>query len=317
MTSWLASRVLYFTTRSGFTVGRLAAKFLPRRWLFGFADLVARICFYCFHGFRTRSIANIAIAFGKPTNDAAVEDTARRSLRNFLRSCMEIAIAMEVSGHELENLIPVVGREHLDAALAKGAGVLVLSAHLGNFFLVGTRLAIDGYATSVLINQPSDTRLADLMDRYRLQVRQKTIHAHPRRQALKALHDSMRRNEITLMLPDEYRRGQGVEVPLFGRTVIARRGPAAVALRTGAAIVPAYMVRQGDGSLKLIIEPEIKLDRSGRGPAQIKESMIRITQWLERTVRAYPDQWNWMNIRWWTTNKDSETEVPDALRQAM
>ena len=317
MISWLTGSVLYVTTWMGFTVGRLAVKLLPQRWLFGFADLVARVGFHCFVGFRTRSVTNIAAAFGSQLSDSAVEDTARRTLRNFLRSCIEIAIALEISDRELRSSIPIVGSEHLDAALAKGAGVLVLSANLGNFFLVGTRLAIEGYANSVLINQPSDKRLAELMDNYRLQVRQKTIHAHPRREALRALHHSLRRNEITLIISDEYRGGQGVEASFFGRTVVARRGPATLALRTGAAIVPAYMIRQGNGSLKLIIEPELKLDRSGKGAAQINENVIRMTEWLERTVRTYPDQWNWMNIRSWTTSDAGETAVHDAVHQAM
>ncbi|HLN87202.1 MAG TPA: hypothetical protein VK200_12080, partial [Candidatus Limnocylindrales bacterium] len=61
------------------------------------------------------------------------------------------------------------------------------------------------------------------------------------------------------------------------------------------------LIRQADDSLKLIIEPELELDRSGKGNAQITENTVRMTQWLERTVSAYPDQWNWMNIRHWAT----------------
>src|SRR5690606_13413327 len=109
-----------------------------------------------------------------------------------------------------------------------------------------SRLAIDGYAVSVLINQPRDKRLADLLDEYRLKVRQKTIHARPRREASKMLRDTLRRNEIAVIVADEFRRGAGVEVPLFGRTAIARRGPATVAMRTSAAVVPACLIRQPD-----------------------------------------------------------------------
>ena len=230
---------------------------------------------------------------------------------------MEVAVALEVSDGELRAWIPIVGSEHLDAALAKGAGVMVLSAHLGNFFLVGSRLAVEGYAVSVLVNQPKDSGLAKLMDKYRLQVRQKTIHARPRREALKDLHHFMRCNEVVVIISDEYRPGKGIEVPLFDWTVLARRGPATVAMRTGAAIIPACMIRQPDGTLKLVVEPELELDRSGKGGDQIKENMIRITQWLERTVRAYPDQWNWMNIRGWTTQDNRETGAREAVRQAM
>ena len=154
------------------------------------------------------------------------------------------------------------------------------------------------------------------MDDYRLQVRQKTIHARPRREALQELRAVLRRNEIAVVIADEYREGNGIQVQLFGRTVIARRGPITLALRTGAAVVPAYVIRQADESLKLVIEPELELDRSGKGKAQINENTIRITHWLERTVRKYPEQWNWMNIRWWQEHDHESVAETRQLRQA-
>jgi KDO2-lipid IV(A) lauroyltransferase len=143
------------------------------------------------------------------------------------------------------------------------------------------------------------------MDKYRLKIKQRTIHARPRREALKRLNEVLRANESAVMIADEYRQGSGIQVPLFGKMVIARRGPATVALRTGAAVVPACMVRQADESLKLVIEPELELDRSGKSATQIRENTIKITQWLERTARRYPEQWNWMNIRWWATQEQT------------
>ena len=108
-----------------------------------------------------------------------------------------------------------------------------------------------------------------------------------------------------MIIADEYRQGKGVQVPLFGRTVIARRGPATLALRTGAAVIPACLIRQPDDTLKLIIEPELELDRSGKSKAEVQENTLRMTQWLEQTIGKYPDQWNWMNIRaWWRMPTD-------------
>ena len=236
----------------------------------------------------------------------AVENIARRSLRNFFRDCVEIGIVLESSDEEVRAQVPIIGKEYLDTALEKGSGVVVLSAHLGNFFLLGTRLAVDGYPVFVLVNQPSDGQFAELMDRYRLKVKQRTIHARPRRAALKQLNEILRRNEIAILIADEYRRGNGIPVPLFGHTVLARRGPATLALRTGAAVVPACIVRQADDSLQLVIEPELEFDRSGTTKAQVIENTVRLTRWLESTVRRYPDQWNWMNIHWWQ-NTNTET----------
>jgi KDO2-lipid IV(A) lauroyltransferase len=317
MTAWLAGRFLYFATWAAMTLGRLAARFLPRRWLFRVSDVLATIGYRCFSGFRNRSKTNIATVFGETMSAGAIDEMAHQSLKNIMRSCAEVAIALEASDSELRALVPVVGTEHLDAALAKGFGVLVLSAHLGNFFLIGSRLAIEGYPVSVLVNPPRDTRLAKLLEKYRSQIRLKEIQARPQREALRALQDCLRRNNITVIISDEFRRRRGVEAAFFGRTVIARRGPATVALRTGAAIVPAYMVRQPDGSLKLVIEPELELDRSGKGTAQIRENVIRMTRWVEEIVRAYPDQWNWMNIRFWAMHDVSPAVVHDPLRQAM
>jgi Kdo2-lipid IVA lauroyltransferase/acyltransferase len=316
MIAWLTGRLASFGTRCGFTIGCLAVRLLSRRWLFCLADSLANTGFFLFLGFRRRSTRNIARAFGNEMSNADVEQVARRSLRNFFRDCVEIGIVLETSDQEFRLQVPVVGREHLDAALEKGAGVLVLSAHLGNFFILGTRLAVDGYPVFVLVNQPKDGQFAELMDRYRLKAKQRTIHARPRREALRQLHEVLRRNEIAMIIADEYRRGNGIKVPLFGGIVTARRGPATLALRTGAAVVPACIIRQADDSLKLVIEPELELDRSARSKAEIAENTLRITRWLERTVRKYPDQWNWLNIRWWETSFDEPTAQEQRLPRA-
>jgi lauroyl/myristoyl acyltransferase len=137
------------------------------------------------------------------------------------------------------------------------------------------------------------------MDDYRAQVLQTTIHARPRREALRELVQVLRRNQIAVIIADEYRKGSdGVRVPFFGRAVLARRGPVTLALRTGAALVPAYLVRDDNGRLTLTVEPELELVRTQRDRGAIVENTLRITQWLEQTVRSHPDQWNWMTVQW-------------------
>ena len=298
MTVWFSERSAYMATRMSLCAGCLAVRLLRRQWLYGFADTVASIGFYLFRGFRTRSLKNVSVALAEQIGEKAARVIVRRSLRNFFRDCVEIGIALVASSNELRSEIAVAGREHLDAALAKGNGVILLSGHLGNFFLIGTRLALEGYPLHVVVNQPSHGQFAKLMDDYRLKVRQKTIHARPRPEAVRELARVLRSNGLALLIADEYRTGSGILVPFFGRSVLARRGPATLALRTGAAVVPTYLVRGAERQLQLIIEPELELVRRERNKAEIRENTLRMTQWLERTVRAYPDQWNWMTIHW-------------------
>lgn len=296
MTRCLVVKTSYLVTILAFEIGCVVVRLLPTRWLFGFCDALASLGFVIFRGYRTQSIANLNVALPAAGDASAI---AHRSLRNFFRACFEMIVALASSDEDRRSLIPLNGDEHLDAALAKGKGAILLSAHLGNFFLVGTRLALEGHAIHVLINQPSDGYFAKLMDNYRLHIRLSTIHARPRQQALREIHAVLRANGVVLMIADEYRYGNGVPTTLFGRPVLARRGPVTLAARTGAAVVPACIVRQPDDTLKLVIEPELDLVRSGGGQAQSTENVLRMTQWLERTVRAHPDQWNWMNIRCW------------------
>lgn len=303
----LTGKLAYVSTRCGFKMGCMAIRVCPGG-AFRLSDGLARIGFYLFRGFRNRSIANIRIALGDGLRSREISAVARQSLRNFFRACVEIGVAAVATDAKLKAEIPIVGRKNLDVALAKGKGVLLLSAHLGNFFLVGCRLALEGMPTFVLVNQPRDGRFAELMDDYRLRVRQKTIHARPRPRALRELTEVLRRNQIAVIIADEYRRGSGIEVPLFGKRVIARRGAVSLALRTGAAVVPACMVRQADDSLRLVIEPELELARDERNAAAIRENTVRITRWLERTVRSYPEQWNWMNIHWWVDDTRGATD---------
>jgi KDO2-lipid IV(A) lauroyltransferase len=320
---WLFGTIAYAATRSASKVASLAIRILPRRSIFALSDRLATLGYHLFRGFRKRSVANLALALGSQADYALARRIARQSLRNFFRACVETLIALESSGEQVCRDIEVQGQQHLDAALRKGNGVIVLSAHLGNFFLVGTRLALAGYEPIyVLINQPRDGQLAKLMDGYRAQVRQRRIHARPRPNALRELTEVLRRNEVAIMIADEYRRGSGVYVPLFGRKVLARRGPATLASRTGAAVVPACMLRQLDDSLRLVIEPELELVRPGKTKSAIRENTLRMTRWLERTVRNHPDQWNWMNIRWAEALaegkeiRDQSSEVRSQSRQA-
>src|SRR2546428_13080923 len=198
MTRWFVQRVAYAATRLGFSAGCLAIRIFPRQWIFRFSDALANLAFILFRSFRARSIKNINIALGYNFGAINGREIARRSLRNFFRACVEAAVTLESSADDLRSTIPVSGREYLDAALAKGNGVIALSAHLGNFFLIGTRLAAEGLSFSALVNPSRNPRLTDLMTRYRFKVGQKTVHARPRRQAFEELVQLLRRNEVAM-----------------------------------------------------------------------------------------------------------------------
>ncbi|MGH7847050.1 MAG: lysophospholipid acyltransferase family protein [Candidatus Binatia bacterium] len=302
----LLENISYLVAFLVLETGGLAIRLLPRRFCLLIARAFADLGFILVYRFRQRSIQNLRIALGGELHDGAVTVTARNSLRGFFRAFAEIGFALHSPLHGIREEIPVQGREHLEKALAKGKGVIVLSAHLGNFFLLGTRLAADGYPVQVLVKPTfgGSGRFADLMDRYRLRLGQRTIRARPRRMAARELIKALRQNQLVILIADEY-RSRGIPVTFFGGTVLARRGVATLGMRTGAPVVPMCLVRESNGELVVVVEPELNFVQTGRLNEDVAENTRRITQWVEKVVRAYPDQWNWTVIRWQKSMPDS------------
>ena len=305
--SRVRATLAFIALLTGIWSGRLLVRLTPRRFLLRLFEALADLTYRLFRGYRERSARNVETALAKlrPGGSAAV---VRGSLRSFFRSFAELGLAVESDLPAIRAEIPAAGLEHLHAALGKKQGVIVLSAHLGNFLMLGTRLAAEGLRVHVLINHPRGGPVGDLADRYREKVGQRTIHSRPRKEAFRELAEVLRQNGVAVVIADEFRAGSGVEVSFFGRTVIARRGPATLALRTGAVVVPAALLHGEDGRLRLEVEPEIDLCRTGDVKADVAENTRRMTRWLEKTVAAHPDQWNWVGVRWQETGREAEDE---------
>jgi KDO2-lipid IV(A) lauroyltransferase len=218
------------------------------------------------------------------------KSVARRVWRNFARSLYETACVLHASRDVICASVAVEGEEYLKHALEKGKGVIALGAHLGNFTMIGPRVAAAGYPFSVLVKHPPDQRLARLLDSYRAKTGMKTISAKPRRQAARQILMALRRNEVVCILPDVFKTGR-VNTQFFGSTVYVRRGPVTLALRAGAAVVPMCVTRDAEDRLTLRVSPEIDLVRTGDLQEDVAANLALCTRHLEDMVRRYPDQW--------------------------
>jgi KDO2-lipid IV(A) lauroyltransferase len=218
-----------------------------------------------------------------------------RAWRNFAQGMREIACSIYSSKEEIRSTIAIQGEEHLQSALKKGKGVIALSAHLGSFTMIGVRLAAVGYPFSVVVKQPKDQRFARLLDEYRARVGAKTISARPRREAARQILKALRRNDVVLMVADEF-KSAGVEVEFLGLTALAPRGPVTLAMRAGASVVPMFVARDDQDRLTLYIWPEIDLAKTGDLQGDVASNVALFTRELETMVRSYPDQWNWLGF---------------------
>ncbi|MGH7828517.1 MAG: lysophospholipid acyltransferase family protein [Candidatus Binatia bacterium] len=270
---------------------------VPYSLLVLYTRFSAWVTFGCLWKYRTRMENNVAMAMGEELT-TPVERTALvwRAWNNFALGILETSAVMHFPREQIIHFVTIEGEDHLKRAIAKGKGVIALSAHLGAFTLIGARLAAAGYPFSVVVKHPGDERFARLIDRYRAQIGIGTISAKPRREAARGILKALRENRIVLVIADEFKSG-GLMVNFLGQISPAPRGPATLALRTGAPTLPMFATRRPDGAPILRIGAEVELIRSEDVEQSVAETTRLFTRYLEEAIRRYPDQWNWLGFR--------------------
>jgi len=271
-------------------------RYIPFRAVEIFTSLTTWAAFYLVWPYRRRMEENISATLSDEIPDLAERKAlAWRAWRNFARTVLDTTAILHCSKEQIIARVGLVGEEHLATALKKGKGVLALSAHLGSFTMIGARLAASGYPFSVLVKHPAHQRFARLTDDYRSQIGIHTIAAKPRREAVRGILKALRQNRIVLVIADEFKSGD-VLVDFFGLKLPAPRGPATLALRTGAVTLPMFATRQADDLLTLSIgapiEPVIRDDLD----ASVLATTALYTRHLEQAIRRYPSQWNWLGL---------------------
>jgi Kdo2-lipid IVA lauroyltransferase/acyltransferase len=263
----------------------------PPRLLVLITSAVSRLTFVILWRYRKLMEENVSMAMSDQFLPVQRRKTlARMAWRNFARGLYETACALHTSTDTICASVAIEGEEYLKRALEKGKGVIALGAHLGNFTMIGPRLAAAGYPFSILVKHPPDQRLARLIDGCRAKVGVKTISAKPRRQAARQILGALRRNEVVLVLPDVFKSGR-VNTEFLGSAVYVRRGPVTLALRAGAAVVPMCVTRDAEDRLTLRISSEIDLVKTGDLQEDVAANLVLFIRHLEGMVRRYPDQW--------------------------
>jgi KDO2-lipid IV(A) lauroyltransferase len=244
---------------------------------------------------RKRIIKNLTAAFGKSYSNSTKKGVARGIQEHFIQNLVDCFLQFSRPTHARE-LIDVLGLENLDSALRKGKGVIALGAHIGNFVLLGTRIGSEGYKFHTLFRIPPDPRVHALISRFLPAYRYSVIPSSPRRTAVRKILEALKKNEIVYILGDNLRKGS-VDALLFGQRVPSPRGPVSLALRSGAPLVPMYLVRNYQGRMQLVIEPELEMSRKDSLAESITDNTRRVVGYLESLISRYPDQWNWLTFR--------------------
>lgn len=250
----------------------------------------------------------IAAAFPELT-PAEVEQVARRSYDSLGRTSIETAVLPGASRAEvLARVERVEGWELVEAALAKGNGLLIVTGHLGNWEFGGAYFAARGVAIDVVTRGMANPIFDAYITRTRRQIGMEVIHD---KDAVRRTPRSLRDNHAIAFVSDHDALGlASTFVPFFGRPAKTPRGPAVFALRFEVPTVFVGVLRQPSGRYAILIEP-VEVERTGDRDVDIDAIVLRYTQILERLVREYPAQYFWQHRRW----RRQPPDTPPHLRE--
>jgi len=287
---WLASIAL-----QGFVQ---LIRFIPFTWTFSLVEGIgARIAWRQAGEYKKIMMHNLNATFHDSLSDEEKRRIAQESLRNMLRGMMETLSCVYTYRKQFDPLIELEGRKNLEQALAQGNGAIAITAHLGTFTLIGAKLNANGFPNTWILGAQNHPRIAQNWRWMTEKTGSSAIIIDSPISFHKAILRALRKGNIVFFVGDENQKHGGVLVEFLGRPMALPVGPAVYHLKTGAPILPMFIIRQGGRRHKVIIDSPLEITLSGDEERDVFTITTQIARVIESFITQYPDQWSWISKR--------------------
>jgi Kdo2-lipid IVA lauroyltransferase/acyltransferase len=288
-------RLLLFVVRTASRPLIWSFRRIPWERADGLARALGAIGYRCSRRYRTASVTNLLTAFPGMT-EAEARSITKQVFSNFCRALIEFFIVQRFDPSDIERVMELRGTEHADETLRRGKGGIILTAHIGNWEVLARRLIIQGYPLNVIARDSDDPTMTGVIN----DVRQSGgYNVLGRDTSVRSAMRCLKQNQFVGILPDQNTMGNCVFVDFFGRPVAVAAGAAMFALKTGAAILPAF--NSWDPATKRYvaeIQPALEFDLTGDDDRDVEIVTAAFTKAIETEIRKHPSQWLWLHSRW-------------------
>ncbi|MFA5410600.1 MAG: lysophospholipid acyltransferase family protein [Candidatus Omnitrophota bacterium] len=278
-----------------YRIGQFIALSLPLKIGYKIAVIVSDL-HYTFAAKDRRTVkANLKAIFPEKT-DREIRRIRIRMFRNFAKYLVDFFRFSKLDREYIKRNIKIENMHYFDQALAERKGVITVTAHLGNWELGGALIGILGYPFWVVALVHKDKRVNEF---FNFQRKSKGVSVIPLGKAARQCLNVLRENKVLGLVGDrDFSANGGVKLDFFGKPTLFPEGPAIFALKTGAVIVPGFMLRNEDDSFTFRSEKPIEFAPTGNREKDILELIKRYKVIFEEYIRKYPDQW-YMFRKFW------------------
>ncbi len=281
----MPTRIRQFALARGFDLLTLFASALPQWAAYALADAGGMLTYSSWSRGRRNALLNFAQVLGALPNSHRVRRTAKRSFQNHVRMGTDLLRQRKMNADQLRLHIKAEGIDHIAAALERGKGAILVALHLGNFENgVGLGCFIDHHAVAVA----DEGFLANLMTGNRARA---GVDIVPRSKSLRPILRNLAMNELVVLVSDLAKDLKAVDVQFFGKPSPVPVGPAQLARKTGAPLVPIYAIRDQDEKTLVRLEPPFAPIVTDDEERDIQQMCQWMADFFARTIRANVEQW--------------------------
>ena len=262
---------------------------------------------------RRLAMKNLRLAYKDSRPEREIRAIAKQSMINIVRMVIEMTVLFRPP-YTIVRETRIQGEEHLKRAMDQGKPVLMLGSHVGNFLVLIFALTLRGYPIHYVFKQPEAGTFRDFIADLNRKAGLNPIPLKPRSEATKRSIGTLRNKGILWIALDQNVREGDVGIEFFGVKAATARGPAVLALRTGAIVLPAYAKRDRWLKHTIIIKEPIELEHTGDKELDIDNNLRRFSAVIEKEVLENPTEWWWVHERWKRAHRyvqEDASETPD------
>jgi len=272
---------------------------LSRKMLVRVANAIGWIAFHVAVSERRIALTNLDIAFGSTKSPEEKRQIARAAFQNFARSFLGLFWAKRLTPETLGKLIEIDpdNLRMVQAAQARGKGIIFVTFHFGEWEMLGVATALFGFPMTIVMEQLRNPHLTQIFERLR---GHGVNHIILQRFAMTKLLKTLKRGGAIALLIDLNAvpsRG-GIWLDFFGKPVFGFSGAAALARHTGAAIITAVGHPLPDGRVRAVYGSEISCAATGDEEADLRVTSQQCLRYCEELIRREPERWLWFYRRW-------------------
>ncbi len=269
---------------------------LPEHFTLWIGRQLGRAGYYLDWEHRRVALQNLRLAFGREKSEDQIRGIAKKTFQNLGMMLIEFFRIPKLDEEKFKRKVVVEGLEEALRLLEMKKGGLLLIGHFGNWELMGFISKVIRNPILAIAKPIKQRRVDQWITEIRKAAGLELIH--PENATRKVIHALSQNRIVGILIDQRAKRSRGVWVDFFGKKAPTTPGLAVLALKTGAPVVPVFMIRNGFQRHRLLIQKPLQLIQTGDFKKDVETNTQLFNDTLESMVRQYPDQWFWIHRRW-------------------